>query len=132
MTTASCVDNCSCDVVIANAVGSKLRSLLNVDNSFHSLVSYIESSLSPSDLDAILISPHTFSEALSHLKSNKSDGTQLVVALFVLLRLWSNHSLTFFTAMLRHGCVPKSLQDCVLQPILKPGKDPLTRIAIDS
>ena len=29
-----------------------------------------------------------------------------------------------FPAMLRHDYVPKSLRDCVLQPILKPGKDP--------
>ena len=29
-----------------------------------------------------------------------------------------------FTAMLEHGYVPESLRDCVLQPILKPGKDP--------
>ena len=28
-----------------------------------------------------------------------------------------------FTAMLRHGYVPKSLRDCILQPIPKPGKD---------
>ena len=25
--------------------------------------------------------------------------------------------------MLRHGYVPKSLRDCILQPIPKPGKD---------
>ena len=26
--------------------------------------------------------------------------------------------------MLRHGYVPNSLRDCILQPIPKPGKDP--------
>ena len=29
-----------------------------------------------------------------------------------------------FTAMLRHGYVPDCLRNYVLQPILKPGKDP--------
>ena len=29
-----------------------------------------------------------------------------------------------FTAMLRHGYVSKSLRDCVLHPMVKPGKDP--------
>ena len=29
-----------------------------------------------------------------------------------------------FTAMLRHRYVPAPLRDCVLQPIIKPGKDP--------
>ena len=28
--------------------------------------------------------------------------------------------------MLRHDYVPDSLRDCILQPILKPGKDPST------
>jgi hypothetical protein len=31
--------------------------------------------------------------------------------------------ISLFTAMLRHGYVPNSLRDCILQPIPKPGKD---------
>ena len=29
-----------------------------------------------------------------------------------------------FTCMIRHGCVPSAIRNCVLQPLLKPGKDP--------
>lgn len=74
-TTAPCVDHCSCNADIANAFGDKLHSLLNSDDSSQSLLTNIESSLSSSDLASISVSPHTVSEALSHLKSNKSDGT---------------------------------------------------------
>ena len=43
--------------------------------------------------------------------------------------LYASSSLTvflssFFTTILRHGYIPASLRDCVLQPVLKPGKDP--------
>ena len=64
-TTAPCVDHCSCNADIANAFGDTSQSLLT----------NIESSLSSSDLASISVSPHTVSKALSHLKSNKSDGT---------------------------------------------------------
>ena len=89
------------------------------------ILTNIESSLSSSDLASISVSPHTVSEALSHLKSNKSDGTSLMSNHFIFASTSLVHLLSkLFTAMLRHGYVPKSLRDCVLQPILKPGKDP--------
>ena len=101
-----------------------VTSFLNSDYSSHSLLTNIESSLS-SDLASISVTPHTVSEALLHLKSNKSDGTSLMSSHFILASTSLVHLLSkLFTAMLCHGYVPKSLRDCVLQPILKPGKDP--------
>ena len=65
------------------------------------------------------------SEALGRTKSGKADGTNLVSDHI----LYASSSLTvflsnFFTTILRHGYIPASLRDCVLQPVLKPGKDP--------
>ena len=81
--TAPCVDHCSCDVDIANAFGDKLHSLLNSDNSSQPLLANNESSLSSSELASISVSPLTVSEALAHLKSNKSDGTLLMSNHFI-------------------------------------------------
>ena len=71
--------------------------------------------------DELPVSADTVSEALSHLKPYKSDGTQLSsnhVSLLtgVLSRL--------STAMLHHGYIPECLRDCICEPYLKPGKDP--------
>ena len=61
----------------------------------------------------------------SDLKMNKSDGTQLVSNHFTCASSALTQPLSkLFTAMLQHGYIPKSLRDCVSQPILKPGKDP--------
>ena len=99
---------------------------MNTDgSSSNPSLSNIHASLSSSDLTAISVSPHTVSEALSHLKMNKSDGTQLVSNHFICGSTPLIHTLSkLFTAMLRHGYVPKSVRDCVLRPIVKPGKDP--------
>ena len=122
---APCVDQCSCDADIANVFSTKLQDLLNADNPSKSSISDIGCSLSSSDLAATSVSPITVYEALSHLKTNKSDGTQLVSNHFICASACLTQPLSkFFTAMLRHGNVPKSLRDCVLQPIIKTGKDP--------
>ena len=89
------------------------------------MLSVIEDSLSSSDLTESLITTNVVSEALSHLKAGKSDGTQLLSDHFLCISFSLDDCLSrLFTAMLRHGCVPNSLRDCVLQPIIKPGKDP--------
>ena len=83
--SASIIDGYSGNDNIANAFSSKLQGLLNSDNSLNSdLTSKIESSLSSSDLVSTLVSSGTVSEALSHLKSDKSDGTQLKSNHFIL------------------------------------------------
>ena len=75
-TNAPCVDHCSCDADIANVFGFKFQALINVDDTL--VTNNIESSLSPSGLSAIFVSPHIVSKTLSHLELNESDGTELV------------------------------------------------------
>ena len=41
-----------------------------------------------------------------------------------LFSVWLNPCKVFHHYMLRHGHMPESLRDCVLQPVLKQGKDP--------
>ena len=80
------------------------------------------SSLSADDLKAVSISEECIVDAFSHLKCGKSDGSILV----------SNHLLpaicsslaSLFTAILRHGYMPKPVRDCTIVPILKGNKDP--------
>ena len=87
-----------------------------------SLLSNAENSLCSSDIASISVSTSTISEALSHLKPNKSDGSLFSsnqassTLLLVLSRL--------FTSVLRHGYIPECFRDCILHPIPKPGKDP--------
>ena len=117
------MDNYSGDVEIANVLGSKLQGLLssnNEDASFLTLHSNFKSSPSSNDLSSIIVSPNTVSEALVHLKLNKSDGTQLASNHFIYAATPLSKPLSkLFTAMLQHGYVPESLRDCVLQPIVK-------------
>ena len=124
------IDGHSNDKDVADIFSSKLEHLLNSGYSPDTrsdLLSLLDSSLSASDLTSIQISPSVVSESLNRLKLSKSDGTKLssnqfICASPVLPELLSN----LFTAMLLHGYVPDSLRDCILQPILKPGKDPST------
>ena len=107
---------------------NKLSSLLNSHCDLESrtnLLSSIETSLSSDDLMSIHISPELVSMAFKRLKSGKSDRSDLFSDHF----LFASSSLSdflskFFTTILRHGHIPESFRDCVLQPILKPGKDP--------
>ena len=107
---------------------TKLQSLLNSDTDLDSrsaLLASINTSITSNDLASIIISPEVVSEALGRTKSGKADGTNLVSD----HTLYASSSLTvflssFFTTILRHGYIPASLRDCVLQPVLKPGKDP--------
>ena len=65
------------------------------------------------------------SDVLRRIKTGKSDGTNLFSDHFVCASSsLSDFLAKFFTALLRYGYTPESLRDCVLQPILKPGKDP--------
>ena len=122
------VDGHANDADISNAFASKLHSLLNSGNSTEArseMLSVIEDYLSSSDLTESLITTSVVSEALSHLNAGKSDGTQFLSDHFLCISFSLDDCLSrIFTAMLRHGYVPNSLRDCVLQPIIKPGKDP--------
>ena len=126
--STSCVDGCVRDSDISCLFEGKLKSLLNSQDDLESrsnLLTVIETSLSSDDLVSSNISPEVVSMALKRIKPGKSDGTDLFSDHF----RYASSSLSdflakFFTVMLRHGHIPESLRDCVLQPVLKPGKDP--------
>ena len=121
------MDGCVSDGDISCLFESKLKSLLNSQDDLESrsnLLTVIETSLSSDDLVSTNISPEVVSMALKRIKPGKSDGTDLFSDHF----RYASSSLSdflakFFTVMLRHGHIPESLRDCVLQPVLKPGKD---------
>ena len=108
---------------------SKFKEVLNPDYNLDSSPRSdpflgIRSSLCDSDLASTLVSPVTVSEALSHLKMNKSDGANLSSNHFICASTTLIDFLSkLYTAMLHHRHVPKSLHGCSLQPILKFGKD---------
>ena len=128
-TNAPIIDGLSDDVGIAGLFSSKLNDILNSGCSSEArsdLVSFLNSFLCITDLEGATISSGTVSAALSQLKLGKSEGTNLLSDHFicaspVLKEFLSN---LLITAMLRHGYVPNSLRNCILQPIPKPGKDP--------
>ena len=61
---------------------------------------------------------------MSQLKSGKYDGSMFMSNHFIYAKDALSAPLSWLiTAMLRHGIVPDSLRDCILVPILKPGKD---------
>ena len=65
------------------------------------------------------------SEALSLLKHGKGDGSNLSSDHFLLCSDVIMPSLSqLFTCMIKHGYVPSAIRNCILQPLLKPGKDP--------
>ena len=78
-----------------------------------------------SDLASVSVSPAIVSEALSLLKHGKGDGSNLFSDHFLscsdVISPFLSH---LFTCMIRHGYVPSAIRNCVLQPLLKPGKDP--------
>ena len=127
-TNVPVIDGLSNDVEIADLLSLKLKDILNSGCSSSArsdLVSFLNSSLCVSDLEFTTISSATVSAALSQLKLGKSEGTNLLSNHFMCASpVLKEFLCNIFTAMLRHGYVPNSLRDCILQPIPKPGKDP--------
>ena len=124
-TNAPVIDGLSDDVEIAGLFSSKLEDILNSGRSSAArsdLVSFLNG---VSDLERTAILSATVSAALSQLRLGKSEGTSLLSNHFICASPVLKEFLSkLFTAMLRHGYVPNSLRDCILQPIPKPGKDP--------
>ena len=110
---------------ISQHFASKIQLTLNSENSdsrdalFHS----INSSLTSSDLTHLSISYDCVSEAFRHIKRGKSDNLASDHFISAAPAI-SSFLASLFTAILRHGHLPKSLQDCVLVPIPKGKKDP--------
>ena len=127
-TAAPVIDNQSNDKDISNLFSINLKTVLNSANDLSNrseLLTTVSDSLSAEDLNAASISPNIVSEASSHLKLGKSDGTPLCSNHFICASTVLCEPLSkLFTAILRHGHIPCCLRDCILQPIPKPGKDP--------
>ena len=116
------IDGLSNDLDICNTFSSKLKDILNLNDS-SSCVDHLL--VASSDLLAIEISPSMVSECNAKLDKNKSDGSSfssdnLLVASTALCDFFSK----LFTSILRHGYMPKLIRNCSVLPIPKPHKDP--------
>ena len=124
----SSIDGLSSNNDIASAFAYKLKQLPKSSSDpsvYDRLSAELDSMIVSSDLASVSVSPAIVSEALSLLKHGKGDGSNLSSDHFlfcseVIMPFLSQ----LFTCMIRHGYVPSVLRNCVLQPLLKPGKDP--------
>ena len=123
------VDGVNGDTNIANAFASKFSAVLNKHSTSSSQTipsATIQSSLTESHLSAIIVSYDQITEAISLLKSRKSDAFEVTSEhLKYASPVIANVLSSFFTAILRHGYMPLSFRDSVLVPILKGNKMPL-------
>ena len=111
---------------IANVFASKIESILNYNSpSSHSSPHFsMWSSVTPSDISSIEFNEDDVLEALSHLKTGKSDGDGVSAehVIFATSALISPLAV-YFTSLVRHGFMPSCLRDCVLIPVPKKNKD---------
>ena len=125
--TPPVIDGPSDKAEIAGMFSAKMQGLLNSTCNDHArleVLSDINDSLNQEDMISCSTSVNTVTEARSHLKFDKSDGTVLNSNHFICAASVLSTCLSkLFTAMLRHGHVTKSLRECVMQPIPKPKKD---------
>ena len=124
---ASSVDNVSGDVNIANLFASKFANVLNSNSSSSrdSLHSSIQSSIESWHLRDVHFSVKEVLEALSLLKSKKTDSDGVSSDHLKLASSAIAKPLAIFlTSVVRHGYLPQCLSDCVLIPIPKGRKDP--------
>ena len=125
--SASIVDNASTQADISHVFAHKMKSLLNSCDSQprDECYKFIADSLTSLDLMSVSITPSRVNNALSRLKRGKSDGTNLTSNHFALASAELVDVLSrLFTAILRHGYMPKCIRDCTVRPVPKPGKDP--------
>ena len=122
------IDGITSDEDISKMFSSKVSSLLNSDpdqSATNSFFANLTDSISSSDLLSSDISSTVVLNALEQLKKGKSDDSSLLSDVFIYAKdILSNSLSQLFTAVVRHGYVPKLLRDCILQLIPKPGKDP--------
>ena len=124
--TKEVLDGISGPSNIANVFATNLRSLLNTHSPSvrNSLQHSIQSSLSTTQLQDIVVTEDDVVQAIHLLKKGKSDSQNLfsehlkyacaVIAVYLAY---------FFTACFRHGFILHSISDCVLIPIPKDSKD---------
>ena len=123
--SASSVDGVSGSNHISQLFSSKLERLLNSQPSTgcDSLRSSLLFSLSADDLKAVSISEECVVDAFSYLKLGKSDSSRLMSDHLIHAQPAICSSLaSLFTAVLRHGYMPKPIRDCTIVPIPKGNK----------
>ena len=120
------IDGVSGIVEIADIFASKLEDTLNTHSQspHFSLQFSIQSSITSLDISRVSFSEDDVLEALSHLKSGKSDGDgvfaeHLIFASSPLITPLSD----YFSSLVRHGFMPHCFRDCVLIPVPKKNKD---------
>ena len=73
---------------------------------------------------AVLVSEDDISDAISQLKTHKSDAFGVTTKhLKFALPVITKHLSSFLTSILRHGYMPQSFRDSVLVPVPKGNKD---------
>ena len=120
------VDRLSDSSDIANNFASRYSALLNTHSSasLSSLQSSVQSSLTSSCLNDVTLSEDHVAEAIAQLKSNKSDSSGVTSEHIKFASSVIAYPLSLlFTAILRHGYMPKCFRDSVLVPIPKGNKD---------
>ena len=113
-----------------NLMASKVEKILNTHSikfctDLHcDLHSLYNSSLSSSQLQDVIVSNDDVVDAIGCIAARKSDASGLSSEhLKLAAPVISDFVSALFTAILRHGYMPKCLRDCVLVPIPKSGKD---------
>ena len=114
------VDGVSDSSNIANNFASKYSALLNKHSSasLSSIPTSVQSSLTISCLNDVIILEDHVAEAISQLKSNKSDTSGVTSEHVKFASPVIAYPLSsLFKAILRHGHMPQSFRDSVLVPI---------------
>ena len=119
------VDSVSGTTNIANIFASKFGALLNKHSSSqYSLLTSVQASLTVSHLSSVIVSEDDISDAISQLKTHKSDAFGVTTEhLKFALPVITKHLSSFLTSILRHGYMPQSFRDSVLVPVPKGNKD---------
>ena len=111
---------------IANLMASNVEKILNTHSikSCADLHSLYNSSLSSSQLQDVFVSNDDVVDAIECIAARKSDASGLSSEhLKLAAPVISDFVSALFTAILRHGYMPKCFRDCTLVPVSKSGKD---------
>ena len=120
------IDSVSGEYNIANLMASNVEKILNTHSikSCADLHSLYNSSLSSSQLQDVFVSNDDVVDAIECIAARKSDASGLSSEhLKLAAPVISDFVSALFTAILRHGYMPKCFRDCTLVPIPKSGKD---------
>ena len=99
------VDSVSGTTNIANIFASKFGALLNKNSSSqYSLLTSVQVSLTVSHLSSVIVSEDDIPDAISQLKTHKSDAFGVTTKhLKFTVPVMTKHLSSFLTSILRHG-----------------------------